>query len=369
MQMLSGVRVLDLSRLLPGPFATWLLQCHGASVTKLEDPTGGDYMRWIPPFDGELGAMFTALNRGKRSLTLDLREPSGQRAYRQLLPHFDVVLDSFRPGVMERFGLGHEQTREQFPSLVLASLTGFGNTGPWSQRPGHDLNFQALAGLLAPAARPDGAPSLTSVPMGDLAGGALMAAFTITAALLQRERTGRGTILDLSMTDGCATLLYPILAAHRAQARPPPPGADMLTGGHPAYGIYRCADGRLLTVAALEPQFWSKLRRLAGLETGTPNREEIARVLSTQPRDHWVEELEGCCVAPLLELDELLGHPLLTQRGVLEDRDGTLVFTPPAASPCVGPPPVLGADSRTTLEAAGLDFDALREEGATSGPA
>lgn len=369
MPLLEGLRVLDMSRLLPGPFATWLLQAHGAEVVKLEDPRGGDYLRWIPPFEGELGAMFIALNRGKRSLTLDLRHPEGQRALRALVPGFDVVLESFRPGVLARFGLAFDQLARENPGIVFASLTGFGQTGAWAHQPGHDLNFQGLAGLLAPAARTGGVPALPAIPVADLAGGALMAAFTISAALLQRERTGRGAVLDLSMTDGAATLLYPFLATQRAASTPPAPGGDMLTGGHACYGVYLCEDGRLLTVAALEPQFLELLQRETGL-TGTVTRLELEAVLATRPRDHWVQQLAGACVAPLLELDELLAGgleaSLVASRGVLGVDDAGLWARPPEGEAVRGQAPALGAHSRREIEAAGLDFDSLCELQVTS---
>ncbi len=365
MAMLEGVRVLDLSRLLPGPFATWLLQAHGAEVVKLEDPRGGDYLRWIPPFEGTHGAMFNALNRDKRSVTLDLREPAGQQALRALLPRFDVVLESFRPGVLARFGLDFATLAPEHPRLVLASLTGFGQSGPWAQEPGHDVNFQGLAGLLAPAARAGGVPALPALPVADLAGGALMAAFTITAALLQRERTGRGTLLDLSMTDGAATLLYPLLAPSLANPRTPPPGGDMLTGGQPCYGVYRCADDRMITLAALEPRFLDELRQRTGLE-GTPTRSQLEALFVTHDREHWVELLSGACVAPLLELEELLNDSLVASRGVLGRGEDGLWARPPAGEAVRGPAPKLGAHSRTELEAAGLDFEAILAAGVTS---
>lgn len=368
MPMLSGVRVLDLSRLLPGPFATWLLQAHGAEVVKLEDPRGGDYLRWIPPFDGALGAMFTALNRDKRSVTLDLRQPEGQRALRALLPRFDVVLESFRPGVLGRFGLDFGTLHERHPGLVLASLTGFGQTGAWASQPGHDVNFQGLAGLLAPAARADGVPSLPALPVADLAGGALMAAFTITAALLQRERTGAGARLDLSMTDGAAALLYPFVATTLAAPSPPAPGADMLTGGQPCYGVYRCSDERLITLAALEPQFLKLLFEATGLGPAPPSKDALVEIFATQPRDHWVELLAPACVAPLLELEELLEGSLVASRGVLGRGDHGLWACPPEGLPAKGPAPALGAHSRGELEAAGLDFDALLAAGVSSVP-
>jgi alpha-methylacyl-CoA racemase len=368
MAMLSGIKVLDLSRLLPGPFATWLMQAHGAEVTKLEEPRGGDYLRWLPPFDGQLGAMFTALNRGKRSLTLDLRAEAGQAAFRSLLPHFDVVLESFRPGVLARFGLDFEQLGEDHPELILASLTGFGKGGPWAGMPGHDVNFQGMAGTMAAASRPDGVPHLSALPVADLMGGTLMAAFTISAALLQRERTGRGCFLDLSMTDGAATMVYPFLATELAAAKPPPPGEDLLTGGNPCYGVYRCGDDRLITVASLEPRFLAILQRECALGPGVPGRAQLEAIFATAPREHWVERLADACIGPLLELDELLDDSLVASRGVLGMGARGLWACPPGGAPATGAPPRLGEHSRLVVEAAGLDFEALLEAGVSSEP-
>jgi alpha-methylacyl-CoA racemase len=365
MSMLDGLRVLDLSRLLPGPFATWLLQAHGAEVVKLEDPKGGDYLRWIPPIEQGQGAMFRALNRGKRSLTLDLRHPEGQRAMRALLPRFDVVLESFRPGVLGRFGLDFAALAEAHPGIVWASLTGYGQDGPWAQHPGHDVNFQGLAGMLAPGARHDGRPCLPAVPMADIAGGALMTAFTLCAALLQRERTGRGARLDLSMTDGAATMMLPLLATHRAAERPAAPGEDMLTGGHPCYDVYRCGDGRLLTLAALEPRFTRLLQERCGLP-GPPDRHQLERLFASEARDHWVELLAPACAAPLLELDELLDRSLVASRGVLGVDSAGLWARPPGGNAVQGAAPELGQHSREELAAVGLDVEALLAAGVTS---
>ncbi len=369
MCMLDGIRILDLSRLLPGPFCSWLLASHGAEVVKVEDPKGGDYLRWIPPFEGGLGALFTAINRGKRSVALDLRRPAGQGALERLLPHFDVLLESFRPGVMARLGLAPQELLERNPGLVVASLTGFGQDGPWSHRPGHDLNFQALAGLLAPAARPGGVPCLPAIPVADMAGGALTAAFTITAALLQRARTGAGAWLDLSMTEGSLALIAPFLATSRAVHPPPPPGGDLLTGGHPPYGIYRCGDGKLITLAALEPQFWQRVRERLALASPVPDRAELAAALATQPRDHWVQRLEGTCTAPLLELEELMDHALHRSRGVFRSVGSSLTVRPPMGRFLLDAPPRLGEHSQQELEAAGVDFAALATADVSCQPA
>ncbi len=367
MGMLTGTRVLDLSRLLPGPMASWLLQAHGAEVVKLEDPKGGDYLRWIPPFEGEQGAMFAALNRGKGSVALDLRSAEGQAAFRALLPRFDVVMESFRPGVLARFGLDFQSLAEEHPRAVFVSLTGYGQEGPWARQPGHDINFQGLAGLLAPAARIEGVPTLPGTPVADLTGGALMTAFTVVAALLQRERSGEGAVLDISMTDGAAAMLYPLLAASLAFPQTPEPGAAMLTGGHPCYGIYRCADGRLLTLAALEPQFQTILQERTSLK-GPATRAQLEQLFATEPRDHWVELLAEACVAPLLELDELLEGSLVASRGVLGRGTHGVWACPPGGQALDAPAPALGADTRRELAEAGIDAEPLIAAGAAAAP-
>lgn len=302
---LDGMRVIDLSRLLPGPFATLCLQGLGATVIKVEDPNGGDYLRHLAPFvphgDGQVNAWFAALNRGKRSVTADLRSGEGKEALFHLLESADVVVESFRPGVLARLGLAPTMLRARFPKLVIASLTGWGQTGPMAHLPGHDLGFLALAGLLHRN------PTVPPIQWADLAAGGLCAALQVVAALLARARTGDGAWLDIAMLDNLIGLQQTIFAQLAAGAPPD----EVLTGGLPVYNVYPVADGRV-TVAALEPAF------LAALAAQAPGlgADEITAWLATGTREQWATTLAGVCVVPVLSPSEVLTHPQIVARGL-----------------------------------------------------
>ncbi|HWU90746.1 MAG TPA: CaiB/BaiF CoA-transferase family protein, partial [Kofleriaceae bacterium] len=204
---LRGVRVLDLSRLLPGPFLTMVLADLGADVVKVEDPRVGDYLRAFPPAKGGLSGRYLAVNRGKRSLALDLKAPAGRDAFLRLAERADVVVETFRPGVLDKLGVGYARLAERNPKVVVCSISGFGQTGPYAHRAGHDLDYIGLAGVLAMGGPAAGAPVMPGVQIADLAGGSLWGATAILAALFGRERTGRGAHLDISMTEGALALL------------------------------------------------------------------------------------------------------------------------------------------------------------------
>jgi crotonobetainyl-CoA:carnitine CoA-transferase CaiB-like acyl-CoA transferase len=335
---LAGVRILDLSRLLPGPYATWCLQGLGATVVKVEEPGAGDYLRHTPPFvrpDGfEVGAWFASINRGKRSVALDLRSSAGRGALLALLSDADVLVESFRPGVLARLGLAPELLRERFPRLVVASVTGWGQTGPYAAEPGHDIGFLALSGLLD-----DPAPRMPSLQWADVAGGGLCAALRIAAALAGRAQTGRGDWLDIAMFDGLIGL-QPFPFAVQAAGAPPD---RLLSGGLPNYRLYACADG-WLAVGALEPQF---AQVLFGV-TGESTHEDIERVLLTDTRAAWAERLAAACVVPILSRAEVPGHPQVVARHLFE---GGLPHPP--TGPVTGSVPVLGEHTEAELARVG----------------
>ena len=353
---LEGIRVLDLSRLLPGPAATWHLYGLGAEVVKVEDPSGGDYMRHIPPLgpDG-VGVWYAVLNGGKRSVALDLRSKAGVGALRAMLPRFDVLVESFRPGVLARLGLDPAELIEAHPRLIVASITSYGQAGPLSKLPGHDLGFMGLAGALSTGARTDGVPSLPGFQVADMAGGALTAALGVTAALVGRGRTGRGQWLDLSMTEGAMALVAHQLAEASLTGANPTPGGETLTGALPSYGLYRCADGGVIAVAAIEPKFWAALQAAAG-GTLPLERAALAALFATRPRDAWVELCGQACVTPVLELTEVLDHPQHAARGAFVDAPTGRVVRPPFLGARAGEPVApLGAHTAEELTAAGVD--------------
>lgn len=360
---LTGVRVLDLSRLLPGPACTWYLAGLGARVDRVEPPRGGDATRSLPPMVDGVGAFYAALNAGDRSLALDLRHGSAKGVLQRLLPHYDVLVEGFRPGVLEALGLGPQALADQHPRLIVARLSGFGQTGPWSDRPGHDLNYVALAGGLSMGGLHDGgAPHVPGLQAADLSG-ALVAAMGIGAALFERERSGTGRVLDVSLNEAALSLISPHITSLTSEGRPARPGGELLTGGVPIYGTYRCADGRWLTVGALEPRFQQALVS----QVGAVDQEHLRETFASRPRDEWVELLDQACTAPVLDPGELADHAHLAARGAVQ-RLGTTTFVRPPLAPsdwAPGEVARLGQHTDLILDEAGLsaaERQSLRDE-------
>jgi crotonobetainyl-CoA:carnitine CoA-transferase CaiB-like acyl-CoA transferase len=261
---LEGITVLDFTRLLPGPFCTQLLCNLGADVIKIEDPKLGDYMRSVPPIVHDVSYPFLMVNRGKRSLAVDLKTPEGQEIVHKLARRADVVVEQFRPGVMARLGAAYDDLAMMNPKLVYCSFSGYGQTGPYKDLPGHDINFQALAGILSvTAGQDDKRPAIPGVPIADMAS-AFNAALAILAALRTRDRIGRGEWIDVSILDTAVTLMVLGLARFLATGDEPVPGETLLTGVFPFYSLYESKDGRWLSVAAVEPKFWIRMCELVG---------------------------------------------------------------------------------------------------------
>jgi crotonobetainyl-CoA:carnitine CoA-transferase CaiB-like acyl-CoA transferase len=353
---LAGIRVLDLSRLLPGPYLTMVLADLGADVVKIEDPRVGDYLRAFPPAKAGMAGRFLAVNRGKRSLALDLKAPGGRAAFLRMVERADVVVESFRPGVMDKLGVGWSVLSAKNPRLVLCSISGYGQTGPYVERAGHDLNYISLAGVTAMGGgERGGAPTMPGVQIADLAGGALWSATGILAALVGRERTGAGAHLDISMTEGALALLAAEYGNLDCGARPTR-GAETLNGGMACYQLYRTADDRWLSVGALEPKFWLAFSTAIGRKPNLAElaasgaeqqriRGEIQAVLATKPLAEWLTifAAHDCCCEPVLEMDELAAHPLHRDREVFFTIDGG------AAGPIGQMRTPLGAPARPTL--------------------
>ena len=375
---LDGIRVLDLSRLLPGPFLTMVLADLGADVVKIEDPKVGDYLRAFSPAKAGMGGRFMAVNRGKRSLALDLKQPAHHAAFLRLAAQADVVVESFRPGVLDRLGLGWDVLSAANPKLVLCSISGYGGSGPYAHRAGHDLNYLGLAGVLAMGAEGRGhPPAMPGVQIADLAGGALWSATGILAALVGRERTGQGAHLDISMTEGALALLAAELGNLDCGAHPTR-GQEILNGGAACYAVYRCADDRYLSVGALEPKFWIAFNTAIGRKPYVSElvaapaqqeriRGEIAAIIATRPRDEWLAIMaahDACC-EPVLELDELEAHPQHVARNVFFTVDGGAagplrqVRTPLGAPHAPTPPPRLGEHTDAVLRDYGFSADEI----------
>src|SRR3954449_8281206 len=297
---LDGVRVLDLSRLLPGGFCSLLLADFGADVLKVEDTRLGDYVRWSPPHHESVersasSALFLALNRNKRSIRIDLKTDGGREVLLRLARDADVLLESFRPGVLERLGVGYDALREANPGLVICAITGYGQDGPLRDRSGHDMNYLGLIGLLGLTGEAGEPPVQAAGQIADIGGGALMAAFGIMTALRHRDRTGEGQVVDIAMADGALSWLAMVAARHFADGSVPQRGGLELAGSLVCYRPYQCADG-WVTLGALEPKFWQAWCRGVGREDlipkqfdqpGSPAHVEVQSIFMARTREQW----------------------------------------------------------------------------------
>ncbi len=396
---LSDVRVLDLTRLLPGGFCSLLLADFGADVVKVEDTGMGDYVRWAPPFYGSdeqqpLGtrsALYLALNRGKRSIRLDLKSDAGRDAFLRLAGDYDVVLESFRPGVLDKLGCGYDALREANPRLVYCAITGYGQTGPNAQRAGHDMNYLGLNGLLGLTGEPEGRPIQSAGQIADLGGGALMAAFGVMAALRERDRSGEGQLVDVSMTDGSLAWLAMVAAQYLCDGVVPRRGRGSLNGGIACYLPYEAADG-WVTCGALEPKFWRNFCEgvgrpdLVDKQFAAPDSDdgrEIAAVFRERTRDEWkaFNDEHDAMIEPILDLDEALDSELVREREMVVEIEQPqlgpvrLLGLPVKLSRTAGDPtrpaPALGEHTEEVLAEAGLaaeEIAALIESGAAAGP-
>ena len=382
---LEGTRVLDFSWLLPGPFATLLLADLGANVVKIESPRGGDYARYYPPMGREMSALFAVLNRDKRSVAINLKEPRGQRLVERLVADADVLVESFRPGVLAKLGLGASALEAINPRLIYCSITGYGQTGPLAHRAGHDIDYLAMAGLLGLTGH-DGEVIQPGVQIADIAGGSLYAVTGILAALFERERTGRGRVIDASMTDGAAGFALIQHAREHLGNPEQGPGEDDLAGGLICYRPWRCADGGWLAVGALEPKFWERLCDAIGhpefatdgLAQGKRRLEvgrRLAEVFASRSREEWIDTLRAhdVCVEPSLSLAEVRQSAHARHRGLFgtsaHPTDGAqflhqypnprlLVGAEPPETP--RPAPRLGEHTAEVLKEVGVEVDALR---------
>jgi crotonobetainyl-CoA:carnitine CoA-transferase CaiB-like acyl-CoA transferase len=381
---LAGVRVLDLTRLLPGAYATALLVDLGADVLKVEDPRGGDGLRAMPPYTatGESG-VFVALCRGKRSIGVDLKNPEGVAVLVALVARSDILIDSFRPGVLDRLGLGADVLAEANPDLVHVSMTAYGDGGR-TRLPGHDLNVQGYAGILGLSRGVDGSAAMPGLPFVDMATGLQAALAAVSGLRVTAPRTGEGFRVDVTMLDSALSLTGigqgSVIATGEG-----PPNPDMLTGGLACYGIYRCADGLEIACGALEPQFFGRVAELVGDASLAAVQYDVAgqdalrgrltTVFGSRPRHEWLALLEEdqTCVSPVRTSAEALADPDLRRRGVVTDvalSDGSLVAAGrPAAwapAPELDPQsaPALGADSDAVVADLGLDPAVVRATGA-----
>lgn len=332
---LKNIRVLDLTRLLPGPYCSQFFADFGAEVIKIEEPKVGDYARWTEPRVDGYSAMFASLNRNKKSVTLNLKLDDDRKQFRELVKTADVLIESFRPGVMDRLGLGYEDLKELNSKLVYCAITGFGQTGPYKDKPGHDINYLSYAGLLHFNVGAQGEkPTVPATQIADLGGGALMGVAGILTALMGRNVTGKGQFVDISMMDGVVSWMQTVLPEYLA-GKPVTEGELTLAGGRACYGVYETADGRYLSVGALEPKFWRTFCEgierpdLISLldapqETQVELRKTIQQEIGQKTLAEWnvIFEKIDACVSPVLTLDEMIEDPQVKARDMLVTYEG-----------------------------------------------
>jgi crotonobetainyl-CoA:carnitine CoA-transferase CaiB-like acyl-CoA transferase len=400
---LAGLKVLDLTRLLPGGFCTLLFADLGAEVLKVEDTAAGDYLRWMPPHvegvDRSAGsALFLSLNRNKRSVRIDLRNEAGREVFERLVASHDVLIESFRPGVLDRLGVGFERLREVNPGLIYCAISGYGQDGPKAGAPGHDINYLALVGMLSLTGERDGPPVLSAGQIADLGGGAMMAAFAVMAALRERDGgsgvqgSGEGQLVDISMADGALSWLAFPAAEYFATGQAPARGEPLLAGAVICYRPYRCADG-WVALGALEPKFWQAFCTGVGREDlvgaqyehpGSDAHAALEQIFVGRTRAQWQQFAaeHECCLEPVLDLDQALQSDLVRAREMvvevpqpgaaraLRQLGSPIKLARTPAEPARAPAPALGQHTLAVLGELGYtqgEIETMEQAGAVAG--
>jgi crotonobetainyl-CoA:carnitine CoA-transferase CaiB-like acyl-CoA transferase len=386
---LEGIRIIDFTRLYPGPFGTQLLGDMGAEVIKVEDKNAPDYIRFFPPKIKDEGAGYLAVNRNKKSFAIDTRSDEGKELFLKLVEKSDVVVEQFRPGIMDKMGLGYETARKRNKKIIYASITGFGQTGPYAQIPGHDMNYMGLAGISDVIGPKDGPPVIPGVQVADVAGGGLMSVIGVLAALAARERTGEGQHVDVSMFDGILPFIGMIYANYLAGGGLPERGNTFLSGALVCYNIYQTKDDRYITLGALEYKFWKRVcelidkpefidKQYAEGEERDRIHAELTELFLTKTRDEWLELFRGeeSMTDGVFSIDEVENDPHAKARNMIVEMDHPtagkikgigipLKFSGTPATELV-PPPALGQHNTEILALIGIDKEGaeeLREKG------
>lgn len=379
---LTGIRILDLTRLYPGPLGTMMLADMGADVIKIEDMNAPDYMRFYPPYVESESAGFIAVNRSKRSLAINLKSDKGVGVFLELVKTADIVIEQFRPGVLDELGIGYAAAEKIKPDIIYVSITGYGQDGPYAAAAAHDINFIGYAGILSSTGSPETGPILPAPQLGDVAGGAYMSIIACLSALWAREKTGRGQQVDVSMLDCVLPLMTLQMAHYQATKTAMAPGELPLSGGLACYGAYRCADGKYIALGILEAKFWKIFCDMAnrpdwvdqhmamGAEAGSL-RKELAALFRTKAREEWIALAKDLdvCLTPVLDISEVETDPQLKARhmvyeqahpvyGAIKGIGVPLKFSATKAAP-TGPAPSLGEDTVSILEEIGYSREAI----------
>lgn len=327
MGLLKHLKMLDLSRLLPGPYCSLLLADLGMEVLKIEDPELGDYMRRMGPVQKKDSAYFLALNRNKKSMILNLKAKEGKEIFYKLIDTYDILLEGFRPGVMDRLGIGYQELKRRNPRVIFCSLSGYGQDGPYKERSGHDINYIGLGGILELTGSGGGDPIIPGTQIADIGGGGMMAAIAILAAIVHREKTGEGQYLDVAMHDGVISWLSIHAGRYFMDKELPKRGEMHLSGRYACYQVYQTKDGRHISLGALEPKFWKNFCEAIGRKSLILKQfiegeervhiiEEIRELFKTKTQREWIEffKNEDACLEPILTLEEVFQHPHVLHR-------------------------------------------------------
>ena len=379
---LKGSKVLDISRLLPGGFCSMMLGDFGAEVIKVEEPGRGDYARWTPPFLDGQSAYYLSINRNKKSMVLDLKNPKGRDVFLRLVRTADVVIESFRPGVVDRLGIGYQHVAKVNHRIIYCSISAFGQSGPLREQVGHDLNCLALSGVLSITGMKGGLPIIPGVQLSDYAT-AMMATTAILLAYIECQRSGQGQYCDISMLDAITSWMGMPVAKYLADGLLPGPQDSMFNGAFACCNVYETKDGRFVVLGAMEEKFWISFCKGIGREDLIPLqwesqtvqekiKKELSLLFGQKTMVEWVELLSGqeICFSPVLNIDETLHFPHLQSRGMFQDIEGEggktipqvgfpmkLSNTPAAYSI---PPPEMGRDTRSVLQKAGFNTEEIQ---------
>ncbi len=379
MQPLSGLKILDFSTLLPGPYATMLMADMGADVLRVESPSRPDLVREMPPKVAGQSAAFQYLNRGKRSIGLNLKHALALEIINELVKTFDIVVEQFRPGVMARLGLGYEQLKEVNPRLIYCSITGYGQSGPYRDRAGHDINYLALSGISGSSGRQNEL-ALNSVQIADVAAGSQPAVIAILAAVIQRQSTGEGQYIDIAMSDQCLAL-QPLMMPGVLNGEPSVSPEGHFLNGSGLYDYYETADGRHMAVGSLEPQFRQQLVDVIGHpewfdKSDAEIKSAIKAVFMSQPQNYWIDKFSqvDACVEPVLTMAEAAEMPHARQRRMVVDIEGGKQVRPAPllkgmSADLLSKAPLCGEDTQDVLKTLGYsqkEVDAFTQEGVFS---
>lgn len=326
---LEGIKILDLSRYLPGPFCTQILADFGAEVIKVEDPKGGDLGRSLTPLIEGESARFYTVNRNKKSMTLDLKKDEGREVFKKLVAQADVVVDQFRPGVMKKMGLDYDDLKKINPGIIYCAITGYGLSGPLRDAAGHDLNYLSISGITGLTGTYQGMPAMSGAQIADIAGGTLYSAIAILLALAARTKTGQGQLCDIAMMDCSVSLLAYTLGEWAGWGRLPEMGNDVLTGGYACYNIYKTKDEKYVSLGAVEDKFWAEFcQKIDRAEYIKPQwntslqqdmQADVRAIMLTRTREEWLEffSKSDICFTPVLTMEEMCDHPQVVAREMI----------------------------------------------------